>query len=314
MAIDQASRTVYETMMARTAKPWIDSTPEEVRKAGEGSWRAYGSGPGMASVSNHLVTSTDGSTFPVRVLVPTASPRATIVYYHGGGWVLGEIDGFDTLGRTIAALANATVVLVGYRLAPEHPFPAATDDAWSALEWVDSNRASVSGLAQPIVVAGDSAGGNLAIVTALRARSAGPKISGVLLAYPVTDADTSRPSYTDPENQLVVSKRVMEWFFDHYVDHRERADPRVSPLRAEDFSGFPPTALLLAEHDPLRDEGEEFAMRLRQAGVDVRDRVFEGQMHIFFQMVNVLPASKDAIDWFVEQLDMTVFANKQEKS
>jgi acetyl esterase len=254
--------------------------------------------------------------FSVRVLAPSESPRATVVYYHGGGWVLGEIDGYDTLARTLAALADVTVVLVGYRLAPEHPFPAAVDDAWSALEWVESNRSSVAGLAGPIVVAGDSAGGNLAIVTALRARAEGPQISAVLLAYPVTDADMSRRSYTDPENQLVISQPVMEWFFDHYVSLDDRADPRVSPLRVDDLSGFPPTALVLAEHDPLRDEGEAFARRLREAGVDVRERLFAGQMHIFFQMVNVLPASKDAIDWFVEQLDSTVFANqdKQETS
>ena len=319
MAIDQASRNLLKGVAARRAKPLYESTPIEARATM--TWHDLGAGPAMVSVVDTVVATTDGHEFPVRVLTPTAEPRGTVVYFHGGGWVLGDIDGFDTLGRTLAIAANVRVVLVGYRLAPEFPYPAAVDDAWLALNWVFAQRGNYAdGLekcigswgAGPVVLAGDSAGGNLAIATAVNAEAAGLHISAVLLVYPVTDTNTSRPSYVDPENQLLISKRSMEWFLDHYVDADSRADPRVSPLHLKDLSRFPPTALIRAEHDPLRDEGEEFADRLAESGVPLQDILFEGQMHGFFQMVNVLPASNRAIEWFADYLDRTVFTDRQE--
>jgi acetyl esterase len=292
----------------RRAKPLHESTPTEAREAM--GWFDPGDGPSMFSVVDETVETTDGQSFPIRVLTPTVQPRGTVVYYHGGGWVLGDIDAFDTLARTLAHAANVRVVLVGYRLAPENPYPAAVDDSWQALEWVAAQR-KVWGHA-PIVLAGDSAGGNLAIATAVRAAAERELVSAVLLVYPVTDTDTTRPSYVDPDNQLLISKRSMEWFLTQYVDDASRADPRVSPVRYGDLSGFPPTAVILAEHDPLRDEGEEFADLLVSAGVSVRRSLFHQQMHGFFQMINVLPASNAAIKWLAEYLDTTVFKVRQE--
>lgn len=308
MAIDHASRDLLDSVADRRAKPLHESTPTEARETM--GWFDPGDGPSMFSVVDETVESTDDQSFPVRVLTPTAQPRGTVVYYHGGGWVLGDIDAFDTLARTLAHAANVRVVLVGYRLAPENPYPAAVDDSWQALEWVAAQQKVWDHA--PIVLAGDSAGGNLVIATAVRAAAERELVSAVLLVYPVTDTDTTRPSYLDPHNQLLISKRSMEWFLTQYVDDASRADPRVSPIRLGDLSGFPPTAIILAEHDPLRDEGEEFAELLVSAGVPVRRRLFDQQMHGFFQMVNVLPASITAIEWLAEYLDTTVFKVRQE--
>lgn len=308
MTIDQATQSLLQAMAARGGKRIHESTPGEVRAGNAATLARRGQGPEMHSVVDETLTSSDGGEFAVRVLVPTAEPRGTVTYYHGGGWVLGDIDGFDMLGRKLAAAANAVVVLVGYRLAPEHPYPAAVHDAWAALGWVAQRLERLGGASRPLVLGGDSAGANLAIVTALRARSEGPKVDATFLVYPATDSDFERPSYLDPENQLLVGKPAMEWFFGHYLGDHDPTDPDVSPLRVHDLSSFPPTALALAEHDPLRDEGEEFGDRLREAGVPVHQRLFTGQMHGFFQMTDTLPASDEAVAWIAEFLDEQVLS------
>ena len=169
--------------------------------------------------------------YPVRILSPENEARAVIVYYHGGGWVMGSLDEFDTLARKLVNATDAAVVLVDYRLAPEHPYPAAVEDAWAALKWVDRHVERIAGTAVPLIVAGDSAGGNLAAVVSQRAkREGGPAISQQVLIYPVTDADLDTDSYLDEANQLMVSRDSMSWFWDHYVpDVATRANP--TPLR-----------------------------------------------------------------------------------
>lgn len=298
MPIDQYTSMLLQAMAAQGMKPLHESTPAELRAGGGAA--APGPVPAMHTVTNRTITTGHGE-LPVRVLVPSASPNGTLLYFHGGGWVLGDLDGFDVLGRSIAAAADVTVVLVDYRLAPEHPYPAALQDAWAAVRWAAQPTDDMPGIAGPLFLAGDSAGANLAIVTALRAREAGPEIAGTALVYPVTDCDLDRPSYVDPANQLLVSRPTMEWFFDHYLGDRDRTVPEVSPLREPDLSGFPPTAIVLAQYDPLRDEGEAFAARLADAGVPVEQRLFEGQMHGFFQMINVLPAGAQAVAWLADQ-------------
>jgi acetyl esterase len=221
-----------------------------------------------------------------------------IAYYHGGGWVLGSIDEFDAFGRHLAARSGYTVVLVDYRLAPEHRFPAAVEDASDALQWVADHLSELAGPQAPLIVAGDSAGGNLAAVVAQRARGGDIPIALQLLIYPVVDCDLERPSYVDPGNQLFLDRAGMEWFWSHYIpDPAKRADPAASPLRAADLSGLPPAVVLTAEHDPLRDEGEEYARRLADAGVPVELRRFDRQMHAFCMFVGVLASSLEAIDW-----------------
>ncbi|WP_229052551.1 alpha/beta hydrolase [Aeromicrobium sp. Leaf350] len=312
--IDQSTQQLLEAIAQNRTRPLVDSTPAEARAAGAGAWEVFGRGPEMHRVVDVPVPARDGGTFPARIFIPSDSPRGTVIYFHGGGFVLGEIDGYDTLARTLAAAADTTVILIGYRLAPEHPFPGPVDDAWDAFQWATSQFADVPGSAEPWVVAGDSAGGNLAINTALRAADVGLEIAAALLIYPVTDTDSGRPSYVDPQNQQLITRDSMRWFLDHYLGTADRSDPRASPIRVDDLTRFPPTAMVLAEHDPLLDEGVEFAARLLSAGVPVKQRLFDGQMHAFFQMVNVLPASNEAIEWLAAYLRNAVFTNRQEVS
>ncbi|MFI6737550.1 alpha/beta hydrolase [Nonomuraea sp. NPDC050451] len=300
MSLDDATVQFLKQMSEAGGKPLHEMTPEEARAMGGALGDLYGKGPEMARVEEAVIQAADGGSFGARVLVPVEDPRALIVYYHGGGWVIGALDEFDTLGRTLAHRTGCTVVLVDYRLAPEHRYPVAARDAYDALCWAAAKEPDL-----PIIVAGDSAGGNLSAVVTQRSRDeGGPAIALQVLVYPVTDCDLDNASYTDPANQLMLSRDSMIWFWDHYApDPATRANPDVSPLRARDLSRLPPAVVLTAEHDVLRDEGEAYARRLREAGVPVLFKRFEGQMHVFFTMVNVLPGSAEAITMVAEAID-----------
>jgi acetyl esterase len=293
MTVDVATKAFLEQMAAAGGKPLHEMTPDEGRALGAGLADLAGPGPEMARVTEHGVAGPHGDV-PVRVLVPFATARGVIVYYHGGGWVLGRIDEFDTLARKLAERTSCAVVLVDYRLAPEHRYPTAVEDSYAVLEWVGQHIGEIAGREDvPLIVAGDSAGGNLSAVMALRARDrGGPSIALQVLIYPVTDADLDRPSYTDPENQLLLTRDAMVWFWDHYVpDAARRSEPDASPLRAADLAGLPPAVVLTAEHDVLRDEGEAYAERLTTAGVPVDFKRHTGQMHGFFTLL-MLPGSE----------------------
>jgi acetyl esterase len=298
MGLDNASKALLEELAAGDPPPLHELTLEQARAFGIAMARRFGDGPEMARVERHVVAAVDGTPLEMRVLVPPGKARGLIVFYHGGGWVTGSLDEVETLGRRLAAQAGCTVVLAQYRLAPEHPFPAAVDDAWTALKWAGER---VDGL--PLIVAGDSAGANLAAVVAQRSAVEGPKLALQILVEPVTDSDTETASYLDPENQLIVTRESMEWFFDRYVpDVESRRDPRLAPLRADSVTGAPPAVVLTAEYDVLRDEGEAYAERLRAEGVEVSHKRFPQQMHGFFALVNVLPASADGMDFVVEEI------------
>jgi acetyl esterase len=293
MTLDVATRMFLEQAAAAGGKPLHESTPEEARALGAAFAALAGPEPEMARAEDHRVAGVDGDV-PVRVLVPLQGARGVIVYYHGGGWVLGAIDEFDTLARKLAERTSCAVVVVDYRLAPEHRYPAAVEDSYIALRWVGEHLSEIAGTEDvPLIVAGDSAGGNLAAVMALRARDqGGPPIALQVLIYPVTDADLDRPSYTDPENQLLLTRDAMRWFWDHYLpDESHRTEPDAAPLRAADLSGLPPAVVLTAEHDVLRDEGEAYAERLEEAGVPVDFKRHAGQMHGFFTLL-MLPGSE----------------------
>lgn len=304
MALDEATTAFLSQMAQSGMKPLHEMTPDEARGLGGLLRDMYGPGPALPHVADEAVP-VDGGQIPVRVLSPSETPRAVIVYYHGGGWVIGTLDEFDTLGRKLAERTGAAVVLVDYRLAPEHRHPVAADDAWSALCWVDTHLERIAGTRVPLIVAGDSAGGNLSAIVAQRARAeGGPEIDLQVLVYPVTDADLDTASYRDPENQLMLTRDSMIWFWNHYApDTASRKNPDASPLQAPDLSGLPPAVVLTAEHDVLRDEGEAYADRLEQAGVPVRRRRFAGQMHGFFTMVNVLPGSAAGLEFVAEEID-----------
>ncbi len=302
--LDEASSRFLAELAAGGMSPVHELTPVEARAAGAQMAELYGEGPRMVRADEVTIAARDGEPLSLRLLVPDGDVRGVIVYYHGGGWVLGSLDQFDTLGRILAARTVCAVVLVDYRLAPEHPYPTAVHDAASALEWVAANVESIAGSHVPLIVAGDSAGGNLAAVVAQQARDDGPQIALQVLVYPVTDCDLDTASYLEPENQLIVSRETMRWFWNHYApDPSERTKPAASPLRARSLAGLPPAVVLTAEHDPLRDEGEAYARRLAADGVRVAHRRFTSQMHGFFMLVGLVPGSAEAIDYVAEAID-----------
>ena len=301
MALDQAT-TAFLTGMAQAAgpdaKPMWELTAAEARIAGSGLKDLYGPGPEIHAAEDHTLAGLDGGHFQVRVLIPNAKPNAVFVYLHGGGWVLDDIEGYETLGRQLATKSGAAVILVNYRKAPEHPFPTPVEDAWTALQWAEANVQRIAGTRVPLFIGGDSAGGNLAAVTAIRARdNSGPELAGQILVYPATDSDFSRPSYLEPENQSFLTAEFMQWFWNHYVpDPALRNHPEASPLRTGSLADLAPALVITAEHDILRDEGEAYAARLEESGVEVEHHRWPGQMHAFFSMVNVLPASAEVMD------------------
>ena len=292
MGLDSATVKFLEQMAEGDGKPLHLMAPDEARAFGSAMAELAGPAPEMDHVTEVTVDRTDGEV-RLRVLVPIENPRGVVVYYHGWGWVIGSIDESDTIARKLAERTSCAVVLVDYRLAPEHPYPTAVDDSYAALEWVGENLAEIADAEAPLIVAGDSAGGNLAAVMAIRARDrGGPAIALQALIYPVTDSDFSRPSYASPENKLMLTREGMIWFWDHYVpESSRRKEPDAAPLHADDLSGLPPAVILTAEFDVLRDEGEAYAERLTEANVPTDLKRYAGQMHGFFSLL-MLPGSE----------------------
>ena len=228
MTLDEATAALLAQLAAAGTLPLHEMTPRDARAMMAADGPAAPA-PEMAAVRDALI-SVSGGHVPVRVLTPGGRPRAVIVYYHGGGWVLGALDEVDALGRQLAHRTGSVVVLVDYRLAPEFRFPIAVDDSWAALQWTAEHLTELADGPLPLIVAGDSAGGNLAAVMAHRAKAAGgPPIAVQVLAYPVTDCDLDTTSYRDPANQLMVSRDDMIWFWDHYapVPARPRSSRRL---------------------------------------------------------------------------------------
>lgn len=227
-----------------------------------------------------------GGALPIRVYTPAGEGHGLplYVYCHGGGWVIGNLDTHDGLCRTLAARSGAIVAAVDYRLAPEHRFPAALEDAWAATVWLAEHGASLGAEPGQLAVGGDSAGANLAAGVALRARDYDLGLKLQLLAFPVLDYDLSRDSYRE-HDQIGPSIEAMGWFWSHYLGtEADPADPRASPLRAPDLGGVAPAMVLTAEYDTLRDEGDAYARRLAEAQVPVDHRRYPGQIHCFYRL------------------------------
>jgi acetyl esterase len=303
MPIDEATAQLVAQIADSGAPALHEMTPEQARAMSAGFADMFEPGPEMAAVTDHVITSADGGRFTVRTYHPGDTPVGVVVYFHGGGWVVGTLPESDSLARLLAQRTRCVMAMVDYRLAPEWPFPAAIDDAEAALRWVASNLEKVVGSDVPIIVAGDSAGGNLAAAVARRARdTGGPQLALQVLVYPVTDCDMNTASYLDPENQVLLPREAMEYFWGHYVpDVGDRVHPDASPLRADDFSGLPPALILTAEYDPLRDEGEAYADAMRAAGVDVEHHRHDGQAHGFFTLL-MLPGHAAAFEQVVQAI------------
>ena len=274
--------------------PLWELTPDEARAGAETNNAVIPAGPDLELVRNFVIPSLAGG-IPARLYSPAEAAPGLVVYCHGGGWVVGTLDAWDPLVRALAAASGCDVLSVDYRLAPEHLFPAAADDAYQALAW-----ASEGGLAhgRPVVVAGDSAGGNLAAGSALRAlENGGPPIALQVLITPVVDCDLERRSYREYDgDEFILNRRDMECLWDWYApDPVMRKNPYASPLRAASLAGLPPAYVVTAEHDPLRDEGFAYADRLRAARVPVEHRHYGSQIHGFFTYAGMLDDADKAV-------------------
>jgi acetyl esterase/lipase len=256
------------------------------------------SGPSVAvaAVTDRGVPGPAGE-LPVRVYTPEGEPPFPIVvFFHGGGWVVGTLGTYDPLCRALAAAVPAVVVSVDYRLAPEHRHPAAVEDAYAATAWASRHAAELGGTQHQLAVAGDSAGGNLAAVVALGARDrGGPAIAFQLLVYPVLDAAGDTGSWGEFAEGFYLTAAGMRWYWDHYLGAADGRAPDASPLRAAFLGGLPPALVIGAEHDILRDEGEAYAARLRAAGVAATATRHPGVVHGFFRWRAVTPAADAAL-------------------
>jgi acetyl esterase len=229
--------------------------------------------------------------------VPTSTRLPALIFFHGGGWVIGDLETHDVLCRQLTAAAGISVVNVDYRLAPEHRYPAAVEDAWAATRWVETHAAELAIDPTRLAVGGDSAGGNLAAVVALLARDqGGPSLALQVLTYPVTDVAAESPSYAEFADGFLLTRDSMRWFIEHYVPERkDRLDWRASPLRAASLAGVAPALVVTAGFDPLRDEGEAYARRLREAGVRVDMICYGGMIHGFAPMGRLIETGNRAV-------------------
>jgi acetyl esterase/lipase len=290
-AFQEAGRPAYETL-----------SPAEAREYYRQARFVTNPEPPLLKSVEPLAIETTGGVIPARLYRPRSLRELNglapcLVFFHGGGWVIGDLDTHDVVCRKLADEGQLIVISVDYRRAPEYKFPAAVDDAIAATAWIAGHARDLGIDAGHLVVGGDSAGGNLAAVVAISARDGnGPDIAGQVLVYPATDFAMTHPSHREPETSILLTHTVIRWFRDHYLARTADAeDWRASPARVQTLAGLPPAYVLTAGADPLRDEGEEYARRLEQAGVPVTYRTFPGQFHGFFTMGKLLDQANIAV-------------------
>ena len=296
MALDPQAQIVIDGIQALGIATLEEGTdPDEIR--GLMNAAVLPSSIDLDRIEDSVVPGPAGD-IPIRIYRPAgAEPKPIIVYFHGGGWVLGSLETHDAICRALARSVDAVLVSVDYRLAPEHRFPAAVDDAYTAVGWAHSHADELGGDPNRLVVAGDSAGGNLAAVMAQMARHSGPALAFQLLIYPVTDHEFSSQSMEDNAEGYFLTRDAMRWFYSHYLnDDAEGDDPRVSPLRADELGGLPPAFVLTMEYDPLRDQGVAYAAALEAAGTTVAATTYAGLFHGSFGMGEMIDAARAPFD------------------
>ena len=296
MPLDPQVEFVLAQIEQLGLKSFTEASPAEARRLFEAATPA-GTGEAVAAVEDRVVPGPAGDV-PVRIYTPDGKgPHPALMYFHGGGFVIGSIGTHDATCRALSNAARCVVVSVDYRLAPEHPFPAAPEDCHAAASWVAKNAAELGVDGERLAVGGDSAGGNLAAVVAQLACERGhPRLVHQLLIYPVTNHSFETKSYEENAEGYLLEREMMRWFWNHYLANElDGADPKASPLRGKDLSGLAPATVLTAEFDPLRDEGEAYAERLREAGVPTVHTRYRGMIHGFFGMTDALDAAKAAV-------------------
>lgn len=258
----------------------------------------------VGSITHQLIPSPKGDIL-ARVFTPEGDgPFPVVVYFHGGGWVIANLDVYEPSCRALCNAAEAIVVSVAYRQAPEHKYPAAVEDAHTALQWVLENTERLNGDSARVAVAGESAGGNLATVACLKAQEEGGRLPAAqLLIYPVTDARMNTPSYEEQREAKPLNAAMMPWFWKHYLESESQGrEAYASPMLADSLAGLPPAIIITAENDPLRDEGEQYARRLADEGVTVDFRRYDGVMHEFFGLAGAVGKAADAVKFAAEGL------------
>jgi acetyl esterase len=292
MALHPQVRAMLDQIEESGLPELYELSPVDARAQAKLMTELVGPGPEVAGVSEFSIPTTGGE-IPARRYVP-ADAAGVILWIHGGGWVICDLDTHDAMCRLLANESGCEVVAIDYRLAPEHPFPAPLEDCWDALRWVAEQAGE-----QPVIVAGDSAGGNMAAVCALRARDrGGPELALQVLVYPATSGDLTTRSCANYGSGRDTFLKVadMEWFWNHYVgDAADDYGPEFRPLRARDHSGLPPTVVVTAEYDPLRDDGFAYVEALRAAGVPVTHHHYDDVVHAFFSLVNLLDRGNEAV-------------------
>jgi len=302
MTINPDAAKVVELIIASGRPPYPTIGHVAAREIFVASRAILQPDPSPVAEVRDLAAKGPAGSIPLRLYrgkgMDTKSPQPTLIYYHGGGWVLGNLESHDGVCRDIANAAQCTVISVDYRLAPEAKFPAAADDSIAAAQWIHDNAAELGVDRTRLAVGGDSAGGNLSAVVALHARdNGGPKLKLQVLIYPSADMSSVYPSYEEFAEQLPLTRTTMDWFVDLYLKNRteDAKDWRASPLHAKSLAGLPPAFVITAAMDPLRDEGEEFARALLKAGVPVEVKRFDGQIHGFLTMGRIVKDSAVAI-------------------
>jgi acetyl esterase len=298
MPLDPQVKLLLEQMARANVPPYEQLTPQQARDQMLMGSAFLGKPPDVYAVEDRRVAGPNGP-LPIRVYRPgEGDKRPCVVYLHGGGWVMGSIQTHDAYCRALANAAAVVVVSVDYRLAPEHKFPAAVEDAYWATRWVSEHAAELGVEPRRLAVAGDSAGGNLAAAVTLMARDrGGPPLIFQALIYPVTDFSFDTPSYRENATGYHLTRAAMIWSWRHYLSkNSDGSSPYASPLRADDLSGLPGALIVTAEFDPLRDEGEAYARKLADAGVPVTLSRYEGMIHGFARRINLLEKSQKALD------------------
>ena len=303
MPLEPEAREFLLEMAAAGAAPLEDVGPEQARADMEAGSKLLAPGPELHEVEDLTAEGRHGG-IPIRCYRTGSEKNGAIIYFHGGGWVIGSVETHDAYCRHLAEATSLTVCSVDYRLAPENPFPAPFEDALDSVEWVSENAETLRIDASRLAVAGDSAGGNLAAAVSLACRDLGvAKIARQVLTYPITDYDLTTESYREFSEGYYLTRDSMDWFWRTYLEHpNDSENPYVRPMQCMDLGDLPDALVITAEYDPLRDEGEFYASRMVEQGVRVTQQRFLGMIHGFIRRFERFPQAQECLQLIADFL------------